>query len=84
MNDGDAGVAFEVRRVVRKDAVDAVDLHPSHEPSVMNLNSLYFMLDDELSPFWSRRTVGRRRLYRLQLITASAVLVWLAAFVAYA
>src|SRR5260370_27180548 len=51
MNGGDTGVAFEVAWVVRKNAVDAVDLHPSRKPSVVNLNSLYLVLDQELSPF---------------------------------
>ncbi len=47
----DSGVALEVAWVVGKNAVNAVDLHPSRKPSVVNLDPLYLVLDQEASPF---------------------------------
>jgi hypothetical protein len=55
---GDAGVSLKVPWVAGKDSVDPVDLHPSRKSSVVNLNSLYFVLDEEPSPFW----IDRRRI----------------------
>jgi hypothetical protein len=51
MNRSDTRVAFKVRWVVGQDSVDPVDLHPSDEPSVMNLNAFNGAFDDEHSPF---------------------------------
>src|SRR5258708_23699835 len=56
MNGGDAGVAFKLPLVVGQDAVDPVDLHPSHKSRVVNLNPFHFMLDEELSPFRIHRS----------------------------
>ena len=50
MNGRDAGVAFKIPLVVGQDAVDPVDLHPSHKSRVVNLDPFYFVLDEELSP----------------------------------
>src|SRR5216684_7749393 len=56
MYGGDAGVAFKIPLVVGQDAVDPVDLHPSHKSRVVNLNPFHFMLDEELSPFRIHRS----------------------------
>jgi len=67
MNGRDVVVAFEVVGVVGEDAMDPMNSHRGHETGIMNLNSLYFVLDEESAPLRiNSGSIVQERQYRVE------------------